>query len=190
MEDGKSVTDHVNTFNMLVVQLTSVGVKMEEEDRCIRLLCSLPNLWDHLVMAIRSTNTTFKMDEVVSSLLSKEMRRKSSESAKEVLVVHARSKEKGKKKDKKEEKGRSKSRGRSKSPRKSKALCWNYGKPGHFRKECKEEKKKKKKNHDSNSDKSSQDEGEAFVTALVMHASKDVWLIESVASFHMTSHWG
>jgi len=36
------------------------------------LLCSLLDSWDHLVMGIRSTTTTFKMDEVVASLLSQE----------------------------------------------------------------------------------------------------------------------
>lgn len=30
--------------------------------------------------------------------------------------------------------------------------------------------------------------GEALVAALAVQASKDVWLIDSGASFHMTSH--
>lgn len=50
-------------------------------------------------MAIRSTTIKFKMDEVVAALLSKEMRRKSSEAAKEALIVRGRSKDKSKKKD-------------------------------------------------------------------------------------------
>lgn len=73
MEDGGSIVDHLNAFNKLVAQLTSVGVKMEEEDHCMTLLYSLPNSWDHLVMDIGRTTSTFKIDEVVSSLLSKEM---------------------------------------------------------------------------------------------------------------------
>jgi len=96
------------------------------------LLCSLLDLWDHLVMAIMSTTSTFKMDEVVSLLLFEEMWRESSELVKEALAVCGRPKEKGKKKDKKDEKCRSKSPRRLKSPRKSKALCWNCGKTGHF----------------------------------------------------------
>ena len=78
MEEGGYLTDHLNAFNLLATQLTSVGIKLEEEDRCMTLLCSLPDSWDHLVMALGNTIVTFKMDDVVSSLLSEEMRRKAS----------------------------------------------------------------------------------------------------------------
>ncbi|WP_424677707.1 hypothetical protein [Enterobacter hormaechei] len=54
-------------------------------------MCSLPDSWDHLVMALGSTLVTFKMDDVVSSLLSEEMRRKASVSEKEALAVRGRS---------------------------------------------------------------------------------------------------
>jgi NADH dehydrogenase FAD-containing subunit len=62
------------------------------------LLCSLPDSWDHLVMAIGSTTSSFKIEDVVASLLSKEMRRKSSKMEKEALAIKGRSKEKGRKK--------------------------------------------------------------------------------------------
>lgn len=105
-------------------------------------------------MAIESTITTLKMHDVVASLFSMEMQRESIKLTKEALAICGRPKEKGKKKDKKKENNaRSKSHGRSKSPRKYKDFCWNYGKPGHFHKECKEE--KKKRNNDSDSNKSS-----------------------------------
>ena len=42
MEDGDSVTNHLNIFNTLVSQLISVDIKMKEDDKCITLLCSLP----------------------------------------------------------------------------------------------------------------------------------------------------
>jgi len=87
MEEGASITDHLNLFNMIIAQLTSVGVKIEDEDHCMLLLCSLLDTWDHLVMAIGSTTTTFKMEDVVASLLLEEMQRKSSKMAKEALVV-------------------------------------------------------------------------------------------------------
>ena len=50
-------------------------------------------------MAIRSTTTKLKMDEVVAALLSEEMQKESSKAAKEALSVRGRSKEKSKKKD-------------------------------------------------------------------------------------------
>ena len=61
MEDGDSMTDHLNVDNTLVSQLIFVDMKMEEEDKFITLLCSLPYLWDILVVAIGGiTKTTLK----------------------------------------------------------------------------------------------------------------------------------
>ena len=138
-------------------------------------------------MALGNTLVTFKMDDVVSSLLSEEMQRKASVLKKEALAVCGRSTERGKKNDNKSEnKGRSKSCGKSKTSNKSKAKCWNCDKTGHFRKDCKEPKEKKKAS-DSGSEKS-QEDGNAFIVALAAHASNDVWLVDSCASFHMTSH--
>lgn len=47
---------------------------MFEEDKCITLLCSLPDLWDNLIMTISSTSYMLKLEDVVASLLSEEMR--------------------------------------------------------------------------------------------------------------------
>ena len=80
------------------------------------LLCSLLDSWEHLVMALGNTIITFRMVDVVSLLLFEDTQRKSSNSAKEALVVHGRSNERGKQNDKKYGKGRSKSHGKSKNP--------------------------------------------------------------------------
>jgi hypothetical protein len=73
MRDGDSVAENLNAFNTMVSQLVFVDTKISNEDKCISLLCSLPDSWDILVMAICSNTTALKFDEVVSSLLSEEM---------------------------------------------------------------------------------------------------------------------
>jgi hypothetical protein len=50
IEGVDSLTYHLNVFNTLVSQLISVDIKMEEEDKCITLLCSLLDSWDNLVV--------------------------------------------------------------------------------------------------------------------------------------------
>jgi hypothetical protein len=79
MRDGDSVVEQLNAFNTMVSELVSVDIKISDEDKCIRLLCSLPDSWDSLVVAIGSNTTALKFDEVVSSLLLKEMGQKSME---------------------------------------------------------------------------------------------------------------
>ena len=136
------------------------------------LLCSFPDSWDHLVMPLGSTIVTFRMDDVVSSLLSEETLRKYLDSAKESLAIHGRPNDRGKQNDNKPGKGRSKSYGKSKNPRNSKVKCWNCDKTGHFHKDCKEPKKKKKASDSSS--KKSKDDGDAFIVALAVHASDEV----------------
>jgi hypothetical protein len=79
MRYGDSVTERLNAFNTVVSQLLSIEIKNLEEYKCISLLCSLPDSWDSLVVAIGSNTTTLIFDYVVSSLLSKEMRLKNME---------------------------------------------------------------------------------------------------------------
>eukprot|EP00253_Pinus_taeda_P018317 PITA_18317 len=80
MKDGDSVTEHLNAFNTVVSQLASIDIKISDEDKCISLLCSLLDSWDTLVIAIGSNATTLHFDEIVSSFLTEEMRRKNMES--------------------------------------------------------------------------------------------------------------
>lgn len=80
MKDGDSVTEHLNTFNTMVSQLSSVEIKISDEDKCISLLCSLRDSWDSLVISIGSNATALQFDEIVSALLTEEMRWKNMES--------------------------------------------------------------------------------------------------------------
>jgi hypothetical protein len=114
MSDGSSVTEHLNAFNIVISQLLSVDIKITEEEKCISLLCSFPDSWDSLVMAIGSNSTTLMLEDVVASLLSEEMRWKNMEgSTKDALMVRGRpiDRDKGKFSGRK-----SKLKGRSKSP--------------------------------------------------------------------------
>jgi hypothetical protein len=74
MSDGSSITEHLNAFNTAISQLLSMDIKIIEEDKYISLLCSFLDSWDSLVVAIGSNSTTLMLEDMVSSMLSEEMR--------------------------------------------------------------------------------------------------------------------
>jgi hypothetical protein len=79
MRDRDSMEENLNAFNNVVSQLVSVEIKISDEDKCISLLCSLPDSWDILGLAIGSNTIALKFDEVVSYFLLEEMRQKKME---------------------------------------------------------------------------------------------------------------
>jgi hypothetical protein len=50
MSEGGSVADHLNEFNTVTNQLSSVKVDFDDEVRALLILCSLPERWNGLVM--------------------------------------------------------------------------------------------------------------------------------------------
>eukprot|EP00253_Pinus_taeda_P021557 PITA_21557 len=73
-----------------------------DKDKCISLLCSLPDSWDSLVIAIGGSATALQFDEIVSSLLTEETRRKNMESQNgDALFVRGRPQNRNKNKSSK-----------------------------------------------------------------------------------------
>jgi hypothetical protein len=132
MIDGDLVADQLNAFNTMVSKLVSIEIKISDEDNCISLLCSLPDLVDSMVVAIGSNTTSLMFYEVVSSLLLEEMKWKRMEvQSTDALFARGRSQERS---ISKSSSGRSKSKGRSKCLGNFVKVCWRCGKEGHYKK--------------------------------------------------------
>jgi hypothetical protein len=72
MSEDSSVTEHLNAFNSIISQLSSVDIKITKEEKCVSLLCSFLDSKNRLVMAIGSNSTTLALEYMVASLFQKE----------------------------------------------------------------------------------------------------------------------
>ena len=72
MSENRSVSDHINEFNMIVSQLNFVDINFEDEIKALILMSSLPESWDTVVAAISSSRGSekLKFDEIRDVVLS------------------------------------------------------------------------------------------------------------------------
>jgi hypothetical protein len=70
LSDGSSVNENLNSFNTMLIQLSSLDISIIDEDKCINLLCSFSDSWDSIFVDIGSNITKLAIEDVVSSLLS------------------------------------------------------------------------------------------------------------------------
>lgn len=80
MKDNVSINDNLNEFNSFLAELMGVGMKIDEEEQDTLLLCSMSDSRDNLIMILSHVIQVI-MDSIVTSLLSKELRRISMESS-------------------------------------------------------------------------------------------------------------
>ena len=80
MPEGGLVVKHLNSFNTLVNQLVSVGIKFDDEICALILLALQPNSWEPMRIAITKSigNAKLQFIDVKNSILAKDIRRKDS----------------------------------------------------------------------------------------------------------------
>jgi hypothetical protein len=137
MSEGGYVVDHLNEFNMVTNQLSSIKVEFDDEVRDLLILCSLLESWNGLVMVVSNSvsgSNTLKFDDVVGVILSEEMRWKSTgDTSSNALTVE----NKGRKRERgKSPRNYGKSRKGISKSKLGKIKCWNCGKKGHLNKNC------------------------------------------------------
>ena len=114
-QDKTPVIDHVNDFQVIIIELSSMGIKFEDKVRALLLLGSLPYTWETLKVTLCSYAPigVVTWDIAKARVMNEETRRiaEGASSQTEVLVteLRGRSQRKGQMSS---YKGRSKSRGK------------------------------------------------------------------------------
>ena len=73
MAEGTPVQKYLNDFNSILVDLESLDVKIEDEDKAILLVVSLPPSYTHFKeIMLYSNSNTISFEEVKSNLLCNE----------------------------------------------------------------------------------------------------------------------
>ena len=75
-EEGLSVDEHINTYTKLLTDLINVDVKIDEEDKAVSLLNSLPNEeYETFTLTLINSRQTLNYNEVSAALVNYEVRR-------------------------------------------------------------------------------------------------------------------
>ncbi|RVX10708.1 Retrovirus-related Pol polyprotein from transposon TNT 1-94 [Vitis vinifera] len=147
MVENASIAQHLNEFNTITNQLSSIEIDFDDEIRALIVLASLPNSWEAMMMVVSNSTgkEKLKYNDIRDLILAEEIRRRyAGETSGSSFALNLETRGRGN--DRNSNQGRSKSRNSNRNISKSRSSqqvqCWNCGKTGHFKRQCKNPKKK------------------------------------------------
>ncbi|KAH9704742.1 Integrase catalytic domain-containing protein [Citrus sinensis] len=186
MKEGTAMKDHLDEFNKLILDLENVNVMLEDEDRALILLSSLPDSYEHFVDTLLYGRQTLTLKDVKNALESKDLKKilDFKDQATGDGFVKAKS-EKKVNKDKKNKNQKEKN-----NKKKKKRKCYFCQREGHYIKDCFEKKKLEKLQKETNGKTAvaSEDEEDAEGADVLIAAEKQPtaeWILDFGCSFHM-----
>ncbi|RVW71155.1 Retrovirus-related Pol polyprotein from transposon TNT 1-94 [Vitis vinifera] len=147
MAENASVAQHLNEFNTITNQLSYVEIDFDDEIRALIVLASLPNSWETMRMAVSNSTgkEKLKYNDIRDLILAEEIRRRDAgetSGSGSALNLETRGRGNNRNSNQGRSNSRNSNRNRSKSRSGQQVQCWNCGKTGHFKRQCKSPKKK------------------------------------------------
>ncbi|GJU96176.1 retrovirus-related pol polyprotein from transposon TNT 1-94 [Tanacetum coccineum] len=194
MKPGTSVQDHLDEFNTILIDLENLDVDIDDEDKAVLLVISLPASYKHFKeIMLYGNRETLSFDDVKSALLSKQKYDDDVEpESGEGLVARGRSSDRGESSNKNKE-HRSRSRGKY-----SNKSCKYCKKLGHIVSDCYKLKNKLEREGKGNNEKKPEKAAEVAIAkgdsdgdvylAIDTEKSRDELIVDSGCTFHMIPH--
>ncbi|GJX10003.1 retrovirus-related pol polyprotein from transposon TNT 1-94 [Tanacetum coccineum] len=168
MPAGRKISEHIDEFNKIVLDLANIEVKFEDEDLALLLLTSLPASYEHFVDTLLYGREALTLEDVMATLNSKEIKERSKAKGDdgEGLYVRGRTD----RRDSRQSRGKSRSKSRG-----GRLKCYICQSEDHLKRNCPKNNRKKstgyaKKDEQPSSSGSTYDDSEVMV---VMSAQCD-----------------
>ncbi|GJT91124.1 retrovirus-related pol polyprotein from transposon TNT 1-94 [Tanacetum coccineum] len=185
MPAGRKISEHIEEFNKIVLNLANIEVKLEDEDLTLLLLTSLPASYEHFVDTLLYGREALTLEDVMATLNSKEIKERSKAMGDDGEGLYVRGRTDRRDSHQSRGKSRSKSRG-------GRLKCYICQSEDHLKRNCLKNNRKKstsyvKKDDQPSSGNLTYDDSEVIMV-MSIEALLD-WIMDSGCSYHMTPRY-
>ncbi|KAL0396276.1 UNVERIFIED_CONTAM: Retrovirus-related Pol polyprotein from transposon TNT 1-94 [Sesamum calycinum] len=149
MLEGSDLAHHVNVFNQIITYLPRLDVSIENEDKAIISLCSLPFSYKHLVTTLTYGKETIKVEEITAALLAFNQQKQNIRESSHGDSLYVKGNQDCGRKLENECSGKRNSRSKSKG--KKTFHCYKCNEPGHMKRDCPKLKRQADEKRDNSS---------------------------------------
>jgi len=186
MSEGTPLKEHIDKLNTILLELSNIDEKVNDEDAALILLVSLPLSYENFVQSFIVGKETVSLEEVRASLHNRELRHTAVGSSTEpqasgLTVIGSKD---GKKNKKKQYKQKNEGKSHFKLPSDVCAYCKEKG---HWKNDCPQKQKhQQQKSGTAAVAKDDTDSEDNLVLVANTHTRhSDVWVLDSGATYHI-----